>query len=104
MLGFQRALGSLEAKRASQELKALYPIKLRFSKKATRIGPKSSIVSLTKSKIKLKIYFVKFLVAFLENLNFKKKPLCTAWTREIVPSGGLTLILHICSFLVINLL
>ena len=25
MFGFQRALGSLEAKRASQELKALYP-------------------------------------------------------------------------------
>ena len=48
------------------------------------------IVSLTKSKIKLKIYFVKFLVAFLENLNFKKKPLFTAWTREISPSGELT--------------
>ena len=38
MFGFQRALGSLEAKRASQELKALYPIKVRFSKKATTIG------------------------------------------------------------------
>ena len=38
MFGVQRAQGSLEAKRASQELKALYPIKVRFSKKAKTIG------------------------------------------------------------------
>ena len=42
MFGFQRALRSLEAKRASQELKALYPIKVKFSKKAARIGSKFS--------------------------------------------------------------
>ena len=53
MLGFQRALGSLEAKRASQELKALYPIKVRFSKKATIIGPKSSTSLLVLQNVKL---------------------------------------------------
>ena len=42
------------------------------------------IIVCQKFKIKLKIYFVKFLVA-LQNLNFMKKPLSTAWTREIVP-------------------